>query len=58
MKIKLSPFFHGLSYIPIGLFIHSAVHVIRYVCCACGYSEEWINEEDIPRLLDRYPRHS
>ena len=32
----------------------SAVLVHRYVCCACGYSEEWIDKEDIPRLKQKY----
>lgn len=32
----------------------SAVLVHRYVCCACGYSEEWIDKEDIPRLKEKY----
>jgi len=26
------------------------VLVSRYLCCSCGYSEEWINKEDIIRL--------
>ena len=34
----------------IGLTIFSSVNVNRYVCCKCGYTEEWIDEEDIPRL--------
>ena len=32
----------------------SAVLVHRYVCCDCGYSEEWIDQEDIYRLKKRY----
>lgn len=32
----------------------SAVLVHRYVCCVCGYSEEWIDKEDIPRLKEKY----
>lgn len=32
----------------------SAVLVHRYVCCVCGYSEEWINREDIPALKKKY----
>ena len=32
----------------------SAVLVHRYVCCACGYSEEWIDKEDISRLKEKY----
>ena len=32
--------------IQIGWSNFSAVLVHRYVCCACGYSEEWIDKED------------
>lgn len=32
----------------------SAVLVNRYVCCECGYSEEWINKEDIAALKKKY----
>ncbi|MBR2651167.1 MAG: hypothetical protein IKD45_05855 [Clostridia bacterium] len=34
----------------LGTTIFSAVNVNRYVCVACGYSEEWIDEEDIKKL--------
>lgn len=37
-----------------GLSNFSAVKVHRYVCCGCGYSEEWIDKEDIPRLVKKY----
>lgn len=37
-----------------GLSNLSAVLVHRYVCSSCGYSEEWIDKEDIPRLKKRY----
>ena len=30
----------------------SAVLVHRYVCCTCGYSEEWIDHEDVHKLQD------
>lgn len=40
--------------IPVGLTIFSSVLVHRYVCCDCGYSEEWIDKEDIPKLKDKY----
>lgn len=33
-----------------GLTIRSTVKVHRYVCCNCGYSEEWIDKEDIATL--------
>ncbi|MGM9642123.1 MAG: hypothetical protein ACI3XI_02825 [Eubacteriales bacterium] len=37
-----------------GLTNLSAVPVNRYVCCSCGYSEEWIDKEDIPKLKKKY----
>ena len=40
--------------IPVGLTNFSSVKVHRYLCCDCGYSEEWIDKEDIPRLEKKY----
>ena len=40
--------------IMVGLTIFSAVTVSRYVCKSCGYSEEWISKEDIPKLMEKY----
>lgn len=42
--------------IMVGLTNLSAVLVHRYVCCSCGYSEEWINLEDIPKLKKKYAK--
>lgn len=36
--------------IMVGMTIFSAIKVNRYVCCGCGYSEEWIDREDIQPL--------
>ena len=36
----------------VGATIFSAVNVNRYVCCRCGYSEEWIDEEDLQKLKE------
>ena len=30
------------------------VPVNRYLCCSCGYSEEWVNIEDIPKIKKKY----
>jgi len=39
--------------IMMGMTIFSAVTVTRYLCCECGYSEEWIDDKkDIERLID------
>ena len=39
-----------------GMTIFSAVLVHRYICCTCGYSEEWIDKEDIQKLKKKYDR--
>lgn len=39
-----------------GMTIFSAVLVHRYICCSCGYSEEWIDKEDIQKLKKKYDR--
>ena len=33
-----------------GHTVFSAVNVNRYVCCECGYTEEWIDREDIEKV--------
>lgn len=33
-----------------GMTIFSAVNVNRYICCKCGFSEEWIDREDIEKI--------
>ena len=39
------------NYIPQGQTVYSGIPVTRYVCCACGYSEEWIDKpEDLKKL--------
>ncbi len=36
--------------IMIGATIFSAVNVNRYICCACGFTEEWIDKVDIDKI--------
>lgn len=33
-----------------GLTVLSAVNVNRYVCCSCGFTEEWIDEEFLDKV--------
>ena len=33
-----------------GWSIFSAVLVNRYICCNCGYVEEWIDKKDIEKI--------
>lgn len=44
--------FGSNNHIKVGMTIYSAIMVDRYVCCGCGYSEEWINKKDIRALKD------
>ncbi len=37
-----------------GLSIFSAVMVNRYICASCGYSEEWIDKEDMAKLEKKF----
>lgn len=36
--------------IMIGMSILSAVGVNRYICCNCGFTEEWVDQEDLERI--------
>lgn len=40
--------------IQMGFTYFSAVLVHRYVCCCCGYSEEWIDAADLERLKEKF----
>ena len=30
----------------------SSVNVNRYICCRCGYTEEWIDREQLDRISE------
>ena len=34
----------------LGNTVFSAVKVHRYICCSCGYTEEWIDTDDLDRI--------
>ena len=36
--------------IMIGSTIFSAVKVNRYLCCDCGFTEEWVDKKDINQI--------
>ena len=38
----------------VGATIFSAVKVHRYLCCNCGFSEEWIDIEDIEKIRNSH----
>ena len=35
-----------------GNTIFSTVDVNRYICCDCGYTEEWIDKADIEKIVN------
>jgi Zn-finger nucleic acid-binding protein len=35
-----------------GATVFSGVNVNRYICCDCGYSEEWIDREDLKKVRE------
>lgn len=37
--------------LPVGFL--SVVYVPRYVCCDCGYAEEWVDESDLRILKEK-----
>ena len=44
---------HGVgNNVMLGMTIFSAVKVNRYICCNCGFTEEWIDEEDIDEIAN------
>ncbi|MBQ8079688.1 MAG: hypothetical protein IJ236_07020 [Oscillospiraceae bacterium] len=36
--------------IAVGATIFSNVSVERYICCGCGYTEQWVSPGDIQKL--------
>lgn len=40
-----------------GNTVFSAVNVDRYICCSCGFTEEWINKEDIDKIKKSKKAH-
>jgi predicted nucleic-acid-binding Zn-ribbon protein len=54
VKIPGGDLWFQRNLLPIGAFT-KPVPVTRYLCCACGYSEEWIeNKEDIKNLKKHF----
>lgn len=40
-----------------GATIFSGVKVNRYICCHCGFTEEWIDREDLDRIKNSKKAH-
>ncbi len=35
-----------------GATIFSGVNVNRYICCTCGFTEEWIDTQDLKKIVN------
>ena len=35
-----------------GFFTTSAVPLNRYICCNCGFIEEWVDRENLEKILN------
>ena len=44
------------SNIMVGATIFSAIKLHRYICCSCGYTEHWVDREDLPKVRERCER--
>ena len=42
------------NYIEVGIF--STAGVDRYLCCECGYSEEWISKDKLDAIKKKYEK--
>ncbi len=41
----------------IGATVFTAVKVNRYICCTCGFTEEWIGREDLEKVKKSKKAH-
>lgn len=56
MKIPGTPQSHGYgNNIKVGITIFSAILVTKYLCCNCGFIEEWVDDsQDIEKIKNYY----
>lgn len=41
---------NGVNNILLGATVFSQISVDRYVCCRCGFCEEWVRSTDLEKL--------
>lgn len=57
LRIPGSPYAHGNNIKSAFSTVFSTVSVVRYLCCDCGFTEEWIDyKEDIEKLIEMVTR--
>lgn len=40
-----------------GMTIFSSAKLPRYICCRCGYLEEWVDTKDLPQIIEFYKKN-
>ncbi len=40
-----------------GATVFSSVKLPRYICCNCGYMEEWVDRQFLPQIQEWYEKH-
>ena len=59
LRVKGTVGAHGVgNNIQVGLTVFSAILVHRYVCCCCGFVEEWVDEKDLADLKRKYLKNT
>ena len=40
----------------VGRTVFSAVPIDRYICCDCGFTEEWIDQSYLSKIKEKYSK--
>ena len=54
--VKLISDLYDEPNLDLGLFVGGIVRISKYICCDCGFKEEWAEDEDLPKLRKRLGR--
>lgn len=58
LRIEGSVGAHGIgNNVTAGATIFASVKLPRYICCRCGYLEEWVDRQDLSQIIDWYKKH-
>ena len=40
-----------------GATVFDSVKLPRYICCRCGYVEEWVDRAHVAKIIEFYKKH-
>ena len=55
-KTNVCPKCGGTDIVKVPLGILDAAPVDRFVCCTCGYSEEWLRKSNLDDIRERWAK--